>query len=73
MATPKQIAANRENAKKSTGPRTPEGKARTRLNAKRDGLTAQVITLPEEDLPYFENFKDHFIAANSPGARNITR
>ncbi len=66
MATPKQIAANRENAKKSTGPRTPEGKAKTRLNAKRDGLTGQVITLAEEDLPYFENFKDRFIADLRP-------
>jgi hypothetical protein len=35
-------------------------------SAKRDGLTAQVITLPEEDLPYFENFKDHFIADLRP-------
>jgi len=66
MVTPKQIAANRENAKKSTGPRTPEGKAKTRLNAKRDGLTGQVITLAEEDLPYFENFKDRFIADLRP-------
>jgi hypothetical protein len=28
MATPKQIAANRRNSQKSTGPRSPEGKAR---------------------------------------------
>jgi hypothetical protein len=28
MATRKQIAANRRNAKKSTGPKSPEGKAR---------------------------------------------
>ena len=66
MPTPKQIAANRANAKKSTGPRTPEGKAKTRLNAKRDGLTGQIITLAEEDLPYFENFKDRMIADLRP-------
>ena len=33
MATDAQIQANRENAKKSTGPRTPEGKARVSKNA----------------------------------------
>jgi len=40
MATEKQIAANRRNALKSTGPRTPRGKAFTRLNALRHGLRA---------------------------------
>jgi len=33
MATLKQIEANRRNALKSTGPRTPEGRAAIRLNA----------------------------------------
>ena len=66
MPTPKQIAANRANALKSTGPRTPEGKAKTRLSAKRDGITGQVVTLSEEDLPYFENFKDRLIADLRP-------
>jgi hypothetical protein len=35
MATLKQIEANRRNALKSTGPRTPEGRAAVRLNAVR--------------------------------------
>jgi hypothetical protein len=34
-----QLAANRENAQKSTGPRTEEGKAKIRLNAVTTGLT----------------------------------
>lgn len=38
MATEKQIAANRRNAAKSTGPRTELGKARARMNALRHGL-----------------------------------
>jgi len=35
MATLKQIQANRRNASQSTGPRSPEGKATSRLNAAR--------------------------------------
>jgi hypothetical protein len=45
----KRVAANRANAGKSTGPRTPEGKDRSRLNAVSPGLTAQTSVLPGED------------------------
>jgi hypothetical protein len=40
MATPKQTAANRMNAQKSTGPRTPAGKAVSRFNALKHGIYA---------------------------------
>jgi hypothetical protein len=36
-----QLNANRENATRSTGPRTSEGKSRTRLKGLRQGLTGQ--------------------------------
>jgi hypothetical protein len=39
MASEQQIAANRRNAKKSTGPRSADGKARSRRNALRHGLS----------------------------------
>jgi hypothetical protein len=51
MASDKQIAANRRNATKSTGPRTQEGKARSRLNALRHGLAS---TLPAADKTWDE-------------------
>jgi hypothetical protein len=51
MATAAQIAANRQNALKSTGPRSPEGKSRARANALTHGLTARTLVpvLPHED------------------------
>ena len=43
MATPKQIAANRANAQKSTGPTTEAGKLAVSQNARTHGLTGQTI------------------------------
>lgn len=48
MATQKQTEANRRNAQKSTGPKTPEGKAAIRFNALRLGLRASTLLLPWE-------------------------
>ena len=42
----KQIEANRRNAAKSTGPRTSEGKARSRYNALKHGILAKAV-IPE--------------------------
>ena len=53
MASEKQLLANIENAKKSTGPRTEAGKKRSSLNALRHGLTGQVVILPREDIAAF--------------------
>ena len=58
MATQKQIEANRRNAQRSTGPRTPEGKAAVRLNALRHGLRARTVVLPGEDRQEFERLCD---------------
>jgi hypothetical protein len=40
---------SRANSRKSTGPRTPEGKDRSRFNATKHGLTARSVLLPGED------------------------
>ena len=51
MPTEAQLQANRENAKKSCGPETDDGKARVRLNALKHGLRAKTVNpvLPQED------------------------
>src|SRR5579883_1922978 len=49
MATPAQIAANRLNAQKSTGPRSDEGKAVSRFNALKHAATARSLIIPGEE------------------------
>jgi len=58
MATKNQIAANRLNALRSTGPRTEEGKAITRYNALTHGLLASDIVLRDENRVDFDKFRD---------------
>jgi hypothetical protein len=48
MTSDKQIDANRKNALKSTGPKTPEGKDAVRLNALKHGLLSKETLLPGE-------------------------
>jgi hypothetical protein len=46
MASERQIAANRRNAKKSSGPRSADGKARSRRNALCHGLSIASRAIP---------------------------
>ena len=49
MSSEKQIAANRANARRSTGPNTSSGKARSRMNAWKHGLRAEKVVIAGED------------------------
>jgi hypothetical protein len=46
MTSERKIAANRENAKKSTGPRSAAGRAASRRNARRHGLATGIGSDP---------------------------
>src|SRR3954470_23222567 len=54
QASPAQVAANRANSKLSTGPRSAEGKAVSRLNGVTHGMTCHLpVVLPGEDPEQF--------------------
>jgi hypothetical protein len=69
MATPRQIEANRRNAQKSTGPKTPEGKQAVSLNSLRHGLRAATVVLPREDAAEFQRLCDDLEAEWRPQTR----
>ena len=49
MSSIYRIEANRANAQKSTGPRTPEGKTASSMNALKHGADARSAVIPGED------------------------
>jgi hypothetical protein len=58
MATKKQIAANRRNARKCTGPKSPQGKAASSMNNLRHGLRARTVILRGEKQEDFDEIHD---------------
>jgi hypothetical protein len=66
MPTEKQLAANRLNAQKSTGPKTPQGKARVAANAVTHGLTAACPVLASEDPAAYARFRTGMAARLAP-------
>ena len=61
-----RAAANRANARHSTGPRTAHGKHRSSQNALRHGLTARTAVLPSEDLAAYRQHVKQFLDEYKP-------
>jgi hypothetical protein len=58
--------ANRQNAQKSTGPRTENGKRRSRLNALRHGLAAETVVEALENPRTYKKFQAAIVSHYAP-------
>src|SRR5262249_26633907 len=66
MTSLRQIEANRHNALKSTGPKTENGKQRSRRNALRHGFTAETVIEPLESPDEYRVFEDAIVSEYLP-------
>jgi len=66
MPTTAQTIANRNNSRKSTGPRTDEGKAVVSQNAVKHGLFAAEAVISGENPADYEAYHDQFLAELKP-------
>jgi hypothetical protein len=69
MTSAAQELANRSNAQKSTGPRTPEGKATVAQNAVKHGLLAKEVVIKGEDPGEFEFYRDQMLEELAPAGQ----
>jgi hypothetical protein len=61
-----QLAANRLNAKLSTGPKTEAGKTKCSHNAVKTALTGQTVLLGDDDVAEYEKLGQRFIKRLQP-------
>ena len=66
MTSNKQLHANRANATHSTGPRSQAGKARSRLNSRKHGLTAKILIIVGESADDFEELRGELMDEHDP-------
>ncbi|MHC4426124.1 MAG: hypothetical protein ACYSYV_08515 [Planctomycetota bacterium] len=66
MSTEAQIKANQQNAQRSTGPRTAEGKAAVSQNAVKHGLFSSQTVVKGENEADFDLFSDKLLAELAP-------
>jgi hypothetical protein len=66
MATEAQTSANRSNAQKSTGPRTPQGRAVVAQNAVKHGLLTQEVVIKGEDPGAFALYREGMLEELAP-------
>jgi hypothetical protein len=74
LTTEQRSEINRRNGQKSQGPKTDEGKARSRQNATKHGLRAEVLAMPHED-PSIVNARaqswNEYYQPSSPAAQHL--
>jgi len=68
MSTEAQIIANRRNAQKSTGPRTPRGKAAVSHNPVKHALLARQAVISSESQADFDLYRDQLLAELAPAS-----
>lgn len=66
MVSEKQLAANRRNARKSTGPKSPEAKARVAQNSTTHGIFCRHLVLKGESKEEFVEFRELLLHSLSP-------
>jgi hypothetical protein len=64
--SPEKLAANQANAQLSTGPKTPEGKARSAMNSLKHGLTSRELVIRPDDRPAFDELHSAYLAELQP-------
>jgi hypothetical protein len=73
MATARQIKANRKNARRCCGPRTPQGRAISSQNALKTGIYAQAEIIRTEDRENYEILISEFHARFTPATTKENR
>ena len=66
MTSEKQQKANRENSRKSTGPKSSKGKAIVSTNAIRHGLLSNIMVIRDKTMEEFEGFSQALIKSIQP-------
>ncbi|HZW31807.1 MAG TPA: hypothetical protein VFF52_13930, partial [Isosphaeraceae bacterium] len=66
LSAAERAAISRQNGQKSHGPKSPEGKARSRFNALKHGLKAKTLVLPGEDPQQYQGRLEAWIADLQP-------
>jgi len=66
MTTKAQTHANRQNAQKSTGPKTPQGKAAASQNSIKHGLLARKNVIMSENQEEFDLHRDLLLEELAP-------
>ena len=66
MPTPKQLAANRRNAQKSTGPRTSAGQEKVSQNSRTHGLCGAFTVLESENQAQYDDLLERYLQAEQP-------